>query len=154
LGVLIAPSAFPATSRPATPFVPTVSFAAPSFAAPSFAAPSFAAPALSTPPLSFSTWNPGFTFTPFGTPKPLTAVSAQKMDAATLARLTNADDLPLLNHAGLEATERLYDQGSFRNWNIQMAQKDIDAMNANPTAEKKISLQHHLCLWVSHRKDL
>jgi hypothetical protein len=64
-------------------------------------------------------------------------VSAQKMDSKTLAQLTNVDDLPLLNHAGLEATERLYDQGSFRNWNIQMSQKDIDAMNANPTDEKK-----------------
>lgn len=59
------------------------------------------------------------------------------MDSATLAKLVNDGDLPLLDKAGLAATEAMYDQGSFRNWNIQMAQKDIDAMNANPTAEKK-----------------
>jgi len=64
-------------------------------------------------------------------------VAAQKMNPKTLAKLVNADDLPLLDTPGLEATEHLYDQGSFRNWNIQMAQKDLDTMNANPTTEQK-----------------
>lgn len=127
-------TSLPATTFPATTFATTLPAATVStVTSPSFAAPTF------TPITSFSSpWiKTGLPITTFGAPKPLTTAAALKMDSATLAKLVNDDDLPLLDKPGLAATEALYDQGSFRNWNIQMAQKDIDAMNANPTAEKK-----------------
>jgi hypothetical protein len=83
---------------------------------------------------------PSFTTPAFAAPQTFfapAAVTSQKMDLATLAKLTNEQDMPLLDTPGMSSTRRLYDQNSFRNWNIQMSQRDIDAMNANPIAEQK-----------------
>lgn len=117
------------TPLASTSFAGTASFASTtSFAA---TAPSFAAPAATG-------WTPGLPSSTFGAPlKAFTSSTSQPTDPATLARLTESSDLPLLDTPGLEASARLYDQGSFRNWNIEMSQKDINAMNADPTAKDK-----------------
>jgi hypothetical protein len=143
---LFIPALFFAMCCPSVFGAAAINFAksVPSLSTPSFAAtttafqPSFASTPFS-PVTSFaSPWiKTGLPISTFGAPKPFTSASARVVDAATLAKLVNDDDLPLLNKPGLDATEALYDQGSFRNWNIQMSQKDIDGMNSNPTAEKK-----------------
>ena len=104
-----------------------------------FSSPSFT-PVTSFAPRSLAFPTTTFASTPLAAAAfapALTTTSAQRLDSQSLAKITNLNDKPLLDTPSLEASKRLYDQSSFRNWNLVMSQQDIDTMNLNPTLEQK-----------------
>lgn len=67
-------------------------------------------------------------------PTPAPTPRAELSDAQVLKLVTDVNEAPLMTNEKA-AYSQLFDQTAFRSWNIEMAQSDIDALNADPTLE-------------------